>query len=336
MFRTFPAMAVLGCLLLAAAFRAAPPASAQTLDKVTVAGWSQPISEITNLLAEPDKRFFAAQGIALDYVPGTGGGSAIQNMLAGQADVAFTDPASLYLALDKGVDLVAIYNIYPQNVFNVVAPKDAGIRTAADLKGKRIGVYSLSSGTRQNLQVLLHQVGLNEDDVTIEVTGLLNFAPLIQGQVDATAATDTGLLVARDRGLKDVDVIEVRDHLNLPSDIFVVTRDVYETKKPLLRRFLAAYRDSAAWMIADPEAAARIAVTRAINGRDEVVNLEIINLRNLASVSPITDRDGLGHFDPDVMQQGADTFRELGLISRSLDMNDIVRTDLIPARDGTP
>ena len=29
----------------------------------------------------------------------------------------------------------------------------------------------------------------------MEVTGLLNFAPLIQGQVDATAATDTGLLV---------------------------------------------------------------------------------------------------------------------------------------------
>ncbi|MBB3810665.1 ABC transporter substrate-binding protein [Pseudochelatococcus contaminans] len=334
MLRQFPVMAALGCALLAAAFGAATPASAQPADKVTVAGWSQPISEITNLLAEPDKGFFAAQGIALDYVPGTGGGSAIQNMLAGQADIAFTDPASLYLALDKGADLVAIYNIYPQNVFNVVAPKSAGIRTAADLKGKRIGVYSLSSGTRQNLQVLLHQVGLSEDDVTIEVTGLLNFAPLIQGQVDATAATDTGLLVARERGLADVDVIEVRDHLNLPSDIFVVTREVYEAKKPLLRRFLAAYRDSAAWMIASPEEAARLAVTRAINGRDEAVNLDIIKLRNLASVSPTTDSEGLGAFDPDVIQKGADTFHELGLMGRSLDMNDIVKTDLIPAKDG--
>ncbi len=48
-------------------------------------------------------------------------------------------------------------------------------------------------------------------------------------------------------------MIEVRDHLNLPSDIFVVTRKDYEAKKPLLRRFLAAYRDSAAWMIAKPD-----------------------------------------------------------------------------------
>jgi hypothetical protein len=33
----------------------------------------------------------------------------------------------------------------------------------------------------------LHQAGLTEADVTVVVTGLLNFAPLMQGQVDATA-----------------------------------------------------------------------------------------------------------------------------------------------------
>jgi NitT/TauT family transport system substrate-binding protein len=305
-------------------------AHAQPLEKVTVAGWSQPISEITNLLAEPDKGFFKAKGIALEYVPGTGGGSAITNMLSGQADIAFTDPAALYLALDKGEKLVAIYNIYPQNVFNVVAPKGKGIKGPADLKGKRIGVYSLSSGTRQNLQVLLHQVGLTEKDVTIEVTGLLNFAPLIQGQVDATAATDTGLLVGRAKGLGEVEVIEVKDHLNLPSDIFVVTQATYDTKKPLLKRFLAAYRDSAAWMIAQPQEAAKLAVTRAINGRDEAVNLDIIKLRNIATVSPTTDAKGLGHFDVELMQKGADSFHRLGLIAKPLDMDAVVKTDLIP------
>ncbi|PTM41006.1 ABC transporter substrate-binding protein [Bosea sp. 124] len=303
---------------------------AQTLDKMTVAGWSQPISEITNLLAEPDKGFFKAKGIELGYVPGTGGGSAIQNMLTGQADIAFTDPAALYLALDKGEKLVAIYNIYPQNVFNVVAPKAKGIKGPADLKGKRIGVYSLSSGTRQNLQVLLHQVGLTEQDATIEVTGLLNFAPLIQGQVDATAATDTGLLVAKSKGLADFDVIEVKDHLNLPSDIFVVTEATYEAKKPLLKRFLEAYRDSAAWMMAKPDEAAKVAVTRAINGRDEALNLEIIKLRNISTVSPTTAAKGLGHFDPELMQKGADTFYKLGLIGKPIDIGQFVKSDLIP------
>ena len=42
-------------------------------------------------------------------------------------------------------------------------------------------------------------------------------------------------------------------------------------------------------MIARPEEAAKLAVTRAINGRDEAVNLDIIKLRNASSVSPTTD-----------------------------------------------
>ena len=115
----------------------------QALDKFSVAGWSKPISEITNLLSEPDKGFFKAMGIDLGYVPGTGGGSAITNMLSGAADIAFTDPASFYQAIDKGEKLIAIYNIYPQNVFNVVSPKSRNITKPSDLKGKKIGVYSI-------------------------------------------------------------------------------------------------------------------------------------------------------------------------------------------------
>jgi NitT/TauT family transport system substrate-binding protein len=302
----------------------------QALDKFSVAGWSKPISEITNLLSEPDKGFFKAMGIDLGYVPGTGGGSAITNMLSGAADIAFTDPASFYQAIDKGEKLIAIYNIYPQNVFNVVSPKSRNITKPADLKGKKIGVYSMSSGTRQNLQVLLHQVGLSEKDVTIQVTGLLNFAPVIQGQVDATAATDTGLFVGKLKGLKDINVIEVKNYLNIPSDMFVVTEETYNTKKDLLRRFLSAYRECTQWMIDNPEEAAQVAKTRSINGRNVSVNLEIIKIRNISSVSSTTRKMGLGHFDLDLLQKGAKTFEELGLISKPIDMSKVVKSDLIP------
>lgn len=305
-------------------------ATAQPMDTVRIAGWSKPISEITNILAEPDKGFFKAHGVKMEYVPGAGGGSAIRNMLAGAADVAFTDPASFYQALDKGEKLVAIYNIYPQNVFNVVSPVERGIAKPEDLKGKTIGVYSLSSGTRQNLQVLLHQVGLTEADVNIKVTGLLNFAPVIQGQVDATAATDTGLYVGKLKGLGEVNVINVADSLNVPSDMFVVPAAYYAANKPLLKRFLAAYRDSAAWMIAEPAEAAKIAIKRSINGRNETVNLEIIKIRNISAQSETTRAKGLGHFDIGLLQQGAETFKGLGLIKADLDMGQVIMTDLIP------
>jgi NitT/TauT family transport system substrate-binding protein len=300
------------------------------LEKVTVAGWSKPITEITPLLVEEDKGFYRAQGVDLGYIPGAGGGDAIRNILSGQADVAFTDPGSLFSALDKGEKLRAIYDIYPQNVFNVVSLKSSNITKPADLKGKKIGVYSLSSGTRQNLLVLLHQAGLTESDVTIVVTGLLNFAPLLQGQVDATAATDTGLLVGRRRGVGDVNVMEVGKYLNVSSDLFVVREEVYQQKKALLKRFLAAYRDAAAWMIANPQEAAQLAAKRAIDGTDPAVNLEIIRLRNASSVSAATQKNGLGAFDMASLQKAADAYRKLGLVQREIKVADVVSQDLLP------
>lgn len=308
-------------------------AQAAASGTITLAGWSKPISEITNLLVEPDKGFFKAQGVELVYLPGAGGGDAIRNILSGQADVAFTDPGSFFMALDKGEKLRAIYDIYPQNVFNVVSLKSANITRPQDLKGKRIGVYSLSSGTRQNLLVLLHQAGLTEADVEIVVTGVLNFAPLLQGQVDATAATDTGLLVGRRRGLGEVNVMEVRDYINVSSDLFVVREQVYQQKKPLLRAFLQAYRDSAAWMRAQPEEAATLATRRAIDGRDREVNLGIIQLRNDAAVAPPGPdgaRRALGAFDLGLLQRAADAYRDLGLIQHPIDVASVVDTDLLP------
>src|SRR3954471_24726121 len=273
-----------------AALAVAPVARGQTarLDKITVAGWSKPITEVMPLLVDEDKGFYRHQVLGLEYVPGAGGGDAIRNILGGQADIAFTDPGSLFAALDKGEKLRAIYDIYPQNVFNVVSLKTSGIHAPADLKGKRIGVYSLSSGTRQNLQVLLHQAGLTESDVTVVVTGLLNFAPLLQGQVEATAATDTGLLVGRRRGLGDIDVLEVGRFLNVSSDLFVVREEPYRQRKDVLRRFLRAYRDAAAWMQAQPQEAAALAAKRAIDGSDPDLNAGVIQLRNAASVSDLT------------------------------------------------
>lgn len=302
------------------------------LDKVTIAGWGGPISEITNILVEPDKGFFRAQGIDVVYMPGTGGGDAIRNLLSGQADVAFTDPGSLYAALDKGEKLRVIYDIYPQNIFNVVALKSSGISKPADLKGKKIGVYSLSSGTLTNLQLLLNQAGLTDKDVTIVVTGLLNFAPLMQGQVDATAATDTGLLVARAKGVGDVNVIEVRNSLNVSSDIFVVREETFQQKKDVLKRFLAAYRDSMQWMMGQPQEAAALAVKRAINGQNEAVNLEVIKLRNASSVSLLTQKQGLGAIDVEMLQKGADAWKKIGLIQRELKMKDVVSSELLPRK----
>src|SRR6188472_3072453 len=72
---------------------------AEELVPLTVASWSQQISEQTNLLVDDEKLFFSEEGIDLTMVPGNGGGDAIKNILTGKADIAFTDPGALYSAL---------------------------------------------------------------------------------------------------------------------------------------------------------------------------------------------------------------------------------------------
>jgi NitT/TauT family transport system substrate-binding protein len=319
---------VLGLLITATGYAQTPA----KFDKVVIASWGKPITEITNLLVEEDKSFFKAKGIEMAIIPGAGGADAIRNLLSGQADVAFTDPASFFTAIDKGEKLRAIYDIYPQNIFNLVSLKSRNITKPSDLKGKRIGVYSLASGTRQNLQILLHQAGLTEADVTIVVTGLLNFLPLMQGQVDATAATDTGLLVGKQKGLGDVNVMEVKNYVNISSDFFVVREETYQQKKEVLKRFLQAYQDSAEWMMRSPQEAAKLAVKFALDGQNETANLEVIKLRNSTSVSPVTQQKGLGAFDMNVIQKGANAYKAFGLIQRDIKVADVISQDLLPGK----
>ncbi|KAB2335831.1 ABC transporter substrate-binding protein [Bacillus mesophilum] len=304
----------------------------EKIEKISIANWSKLITEQTNLLVDEEKGFFSKKGLEVEIVPGNGGGDAIKNILSGNADIAFTDPGSLFFALDQGEKLKVIYNIYPQNVFNIVSLKENNLTRPEDLKGKTVGVYSLSSGTRQNLLIALHQAGLTENDVKIVETGLLNFAPLIQGQVDATAATDTGLYTGQQKGLGEVDVIEVKEYLNMPSDVFVVTEKYYKENEALLKAFLRSYKESAEWMIENPDEAAELAAEYAIDGQNTAMNLEIIKLRNKSSIYKADDYR-LGEVDPVILQDAADTYFELGLIKKKLDMNEVINDLLYEERE---
>jgi NitT/TauT family transport system substrate-binding protein len=81
-------------------------------------------------------------------------------------------------------------------------------------------------------------------------------------------------------------------------------------------------------MIDEPEEAAALAVKHAIDGKDEKHNLEIIKLRNEASISEATSKRGLGAIDVDILQQGADIYKELGLLDKDLHMSEVIVEDL--------
>ena len=308
---------------------ATAPAVAASLEKVRMASWSQPIAEQANLYAAQELGWFRDEGLEFEYVPGAGGGDAIKHVLAGNADLAFANLEPMFFALDQGSRLRAIYNIYPENVFNVIALKSKGLARPQDLTGKKVGVYSRASGTYHNLLVILRSAGLKEADVEVIATGVNNFGALLQGQVDAQAATDTGLFLARQQGLGEVDVLWARDVLNTPTDAFVVAEEAYEGRKDFLRRFLRAYKRGSQWMLDNPQQAAELARGYATDGQDVARSLEIIRLRNAATVNDDTRRNGLGWFNLDVLRGVDQALFELGLTRNRVDVAGVFTNELV-------
>ena len=305
------------------------PRPAHAATPIRMACWSQPISEQTNVFAAQEFGWFREAELEFTFVPGAGGGAAVKNVLAGNADIAFANLEPLFFAADSGEKLKAVYNIYPQNVFNVVSPSSKNITKPQDLKGKRIGVYSLESGTRHNLRIILRAVGLDEKDVEVVPTGVLNFGPLMQGQVDATAATDTGLWAAQQQGLGEVHILWARDYLNTPTDAFIVSEEFYTTRREPLAAFLKAYKRGTQWMLDHPDEAAQLAVKHAIDGKDPQRNLAIIKLRNTATVDEHTKQHGLGWFDMALLEKVERTFRELGLTKNVLEVQRLFTNEFV-------
>ncbi len=65
----------------------------------------------------------------------------------------------------KGLRLIA--NLYPESV-HIVARKGAGIRTVADLRGKRVALDEPGSGTLINARTILAAYGLKDSDLKPE------------------------------------------------------------------------------------------------------------------------------------------------------------------------
>ncbi len=105
-------------------------------------------------------------------------GDALSDAWRGSAEAGFPKP------LKK---LRAVAGIY-SNYIQVVASADSGIRTLADLKGKRLSVGAPKSGTELNARAILKAAGLTYADLgKVEYLGFGESVELMKNrQLDAT------------------------------------------------------------------------------------------------------------------------------------------------------
>ncbi|HEX3096202.1 MAG TPA: TAXI family TRAP transporter solute-binding subunit [Usitatibacter sp.] len=140
-------------------------------------------------------------------------GDALSDAWKGNAEAGFKAP------LKK---LRAVASIYP-NYVQIVATADSGIRTLADLKGKRISVGAPKSGTELNARAVLKAAGLSYSDFSkVEYLAFGESVELMKNrQLDVTLQS-AGLGVSSLRDLATSMKIVV---VPIPADVVAKVGD---------------------------------------------------------------------------------------------------------------
>jgi uncharacterized protein len=140
-------------------------------------------------------------------------GDAVSSAWKGDEEAGFKTPLT---------NLRTISAMYP-NYIQIVASKDSGITTLADLKGKRISVGAPKSGTELNARTIFAAAGISYEDFS--KTEYLSFSASVElmknRQLDATLQS-AGLGVASLRDLStSINVV----FIPIPADIIAKIND---------------------------------------------------------------------------------------------------------------
>lgn len=193
-------------------------------------------------------------------------GDSLAAAVAGSTDAGFKAP------LDNVRTLGAIYPNYVQ----IVASEESGIKTLADLKGKRVSVGAPKSGTELNARAILAAAGMSYEDLgKVEYLDFAQSVELMKNrQLDATLQS-AGLGVASIRDLA----------VSVPITVVAVPADVVEK---LGEPFFAANIPAGTYEGQDADVATvavpNFLVTRADLPDDLVYNMTKAIFENLDSL----------------------------------------------------
>jgi TRAP transporter TAXI family solute receptor len=167
-----------GAALLAAGAGAGRAFAQQAFFRIGTGGTSGTYYPIGGLIANAISATGpnGVQGLVATAVSSNGSVANINAIQSGasesgfsQSDVAFWahSGTGLYEGKGKVEDLRLIATLYPETL-HVVARADAGIKSIADLKGKRVSIDEPGSGTIVDARIVLGAFGITEKDISPE------------------------------------------------------------------------------------------------------------------------------------------------------------------------
>lgn len=276
--------------------------------------------------------YYAAEGLNVQVEAAGGATSALQLILAGQADVTCCGVSSGY-ALAAQDDRVRMISFYQDNIYGIFVPEDSDIESVEELAGLDIGAQTLGSSSYLFGRAIVAEGGLDPDgDVTFVPIGVGAQAAtaLAAGDVDAYASFSGAVgIVETTLGTALRRLPTALDALPATSS-FMTSTDFLDAEPAAVRGFMRAIYKSYVFAVTNPVAAVQVHWERYPEQRPADASLAVAEQLAAAALplwraklSP-ENLTEFGELDEAVIQATADFMLDHGIIEQALTVSDFI------------
>ena len=244
----------------------------------------------------------------------------------GTIDIGVADGTDVIPAVSQGIPInymATLYGTYPSIVF---AKASSGIATAADLRGKKIGIPGRYGSSWIMLQALLGSAGMTPDDVTIqEYPDFGQGAAVQQGAVDAATGFANNEPVQLElNGTKTV-VLHVDATVALPGPGLIASKATIAAKKQAVVGFVLATIQAMNDIAATPTKGLDASIAAVPDlGTNRATQAAILDATIKTWSGRATKLTGFGAIDHDGWQASLDYMTRLGLVPKPVTVDDLI------------
>ncbi len=240
------------------------PAACAELSPVTIAyGFT---SDFLPAMVAKDKGFFERHGLDAKLIPLPNSALAPATLESGNVQIAQATPPNLILAVDGGLDQVAIAaaaRLLKSNPRTSLIARDGVSATKPqDLVGLKVGVPGLNSGFDLNLKKWLLDANVPIDKVGIVEAPFPQMGDRLKGgQLDAAILIEPILSHVIESGAakKSVDILSANNPDQL-GVFYLAKRDWADTHRPAVEGFRAALGEGIAFIAQQQDEAKTIEI----------------------------------------------------------------------------
>ena len=325
-------LAVLSTALLIVGCGSSGP-TATPLTKLTVGLGYIPSVQFAQFYRAKVQGYYAAAGLDVTFQNGDDA-NLITLIAQGADDIGIADGTSVIPAVGQGIPIQYVATIYAQFPNVVIVPQGSGIKSAADLRCKTLGIPGAYGSSWIMLQALLSSAGLTTADIVErDYPDYGQGVALQQGQVQAATAYRNNEQVQLTLAGFATTALTVDDIVPLPGSGLIVGTATLSAKPDALAAFVAATLRAMREIDASPELGLddAIAVVPEL-ANDRTTQSAILQATIQMWHSPNTDAHGLGAIDAAGWTQSLAFMRGLpgSNIPANLTVDSLVRTEVLP------